>query len=118
MTFDDFWAVYPRRVAKLDAQKAFAKALKIAPAEDIIAGARRYAAGAREPQFTKHPATWLRSGCWMDEEMTPTPTNGVAAQREKLRQEIEQDQRSETGQDSRSFGRLQPLDWEEPRRPH
>jgi hypothetical protein len=29
----------------------------------------RYAAERRgeDPRFTKHPATWLRKGCWSDE---------------------------------------------------
>lgn len=95
--FDDFWQIYPRRVAKLDAMKAFDKALKIAPAADIIAGARRYAAIQREPQFTAFPATWLRAGRWMDEAEAPRLT-GVAAERERLRQEITDEQHGIQGQ--------------------
>jgi hypothetical protein len=66
--FDQFWAVYPRQVAKLAARKAWDKAVEIAPAEKIIAGARRYARERQDanPQYTKHPATWLNGGGWMD----------------------------------------------------
>ena len=66
-TFDDFWAVYPRRKDKLDAKRAWDRALKIATAEEIIDGAKRYARIAEAP-FIKLPATFLNKGSWMDEE--------------------------------------------------
>lgn len=68
-TFDTFWATFPRRVAKLDAKRAYDKALKLATATEIIAGAQRYAAATSrtEMQFIKHPATWLRGGGWLDD---------------------------------------------------
>jgi hypothetical protein len=67
--FGRFWAAYPKHVGKLAAEKAFAKALKLADAEALIAGAKRYAAerAGQDPKFTKNPATWLRDGCWTDE---------------------------------------------------
>jgi hypothetical protein len=68
--FDRFWSVYPRRVAKEAAAKAFTAALKrgIEP-ETLITGAQRYAVerAGQEPRYTKHPATWLNGGCWEDE---------------------------------------------------
>jgi hypothetical protein len=73
--FAEFWAVYPRRVGKLDAEKAFAKAIEQADAETIIVGAKRYASErvGQDSKYTKHPATWLNKGCWSDE---PTRTDG------------------------------------------
>jgi hypothetical protein len=72
--FDRFWTAFPKHVGKLDARKAFAKALQQASADELIAGAQRYAVTERArieregtPQFTKHPASWLRAGKWMDE---------------------------------------------------
>jgi hypothetical protein len=66
--FDRFWQVYPKQVDRLAAEKAFGKALKLVPAEQIIEGAGRY---ARDPErigrgerYTKHPANWLRDGSW------------------------------------------------------
>src|SRR5205823_2940917 len=40
--FDEFWAVFPRRVGKQDAKNAFAKAIKLTTAQTIIDGASRY----------------------------------------------------------------------------
>jgi hypothetical protein len=66
--FARFWAVYPRPAAKFAAEKAFAKAIELASADVIIEGARRYAGerAGQDPKYTKHPATWLRGGCWDD----------------------------------------------------
>lgn len=68
-SFEEFWKVYPRHVAKGTARRSFEKALKTASAGTIIAGARRYAAerAGQEPKFTKHPTTWLNAECWTDE---------------------------------------------------
>lgn len=66
--FDEFWAAYPRKDDKGRARKAWVAALKKAPAERIIEGARRYAAtpgllrdGAR---FVKLPTSWLNAEAW------------------------------------------------------
>lgn len=69
MSFDTFWQCYPRRVAKLEAKKAYEKALKSATHQEIMAGVERYAIHTRntEHQYIKHPASWLRAGCWEDE---------------------------------------------------
>ena len=77
-SFTDFWSVYPRKVGKVDALKAYAKALKIATAEEILEGAKRYAQDPnREMQFTAHPATWLNRGSWNDDPLPrKTPQNG------------------------------------------
>lgn len=67
--FDQFWTIYPKRVGKLAAAKAWDKALKQATADQIIDGARRYAVERQDenPQYTKHPSTWLNGGHWMDD---------------------------------------------------
>jgi hypothetical protein len=65
--FEDFWSVYPRKVGKGEAKKAFRNALKRATAEEIIAGAKRYAASKPEPEYTKHPGPWLNADRWADE---------------------------------------------------
>lgn len=72
-TFDDFWAVYPRRKAKEAARRAWAKAVKKVEPAVIVEGARRYAAECqgRDPKYVRHPATWLNGGCWEDEPDTP-----------------------------------------------
>jgi hypothetical protein len=65
--FEMFWNVYPRKVGKQAAIKAFTKAIKSASVEDIVAGASRYADDPnRSDTFTAHPTTWLNAGRWAD----------------------------------------------------
>jgi hypothetical protein len=73
--FEEFWAVYPLKKAKAEAAKAYGAVIKkkqATPAE-VLAGAMRYAAerSGQDSKFTKHPATWLRAGCWADEPTIP-----------------------------------------------
>jgi hypothetical protein len=67
--FELFWNTYPRHVAKGGARKAYAAALKKAPAADILAGAQRYATdrASQDPKYTRYPTTWLNQECWTDE---------------------------------------------------
>lgn len=74
--FARFYAIYPKRVGRDGAARAFERALKRAPLETIIAGAVRYRDDPRRSaQFTKHPATWLNQGCW-DDELGPVAATG------------------------------------------
>lgn len=75
--FDEFWATYPRREAKAAARKAWDKATTRASPEQIITAAAAYRdLPTRDPQYTKHPATWLNNDCWLDER--PPPGNVIA----------------------------------------
>lgn len=66
--FTEFWSVYPRRVARGDAEKAWKAALKKAKPDTIIDGARRYGSvPGREMHYTAYPASWLRAERWTDE---------------------------------------------------
>jgi hypothetical protein len=69
--FAAFWQAYPRRVARGAAEKAYHRVIRNREATEaeVLAGAMRYAAqrGGEDPEFTKHPATWLNGKCWMDE---------------------------------------------------
>ncbi len=87
--FDEFWAAYPRKVKKPDAQKAWAKALKKAPAVVIIARAAAYRDDPnREDQYTAHPATWLNADSWNDEPLPARGGTSKAAQRSNEVQEL------------------------------
>jgi hypothetical protein len=76
--FDEFWSVYPRKVGKRDAERAYVRALKVASSEEIFEGAKRYAADPnRTAEFTAHPATWLNRGSWADDPIpSKSTTNG------------------------------------------
>src|SRR5699024_9922289 len=74
--FEDFWNVYPRKVAKKEARKRFAKAVKDGTdPSTIIAGAKTYAASVvgKERKYIAHPTTWLNQGRWEDEAEEPAP---------------------------------------------
>lgn len=63
--FDEFWNAYPRKLDKAKAFRAFKSALKRATFEDILAGVIAYRNDpARNPDFTKYPATWLNADSW------------------------------------------------------
>jgi hypothetical protein len=73
-TFEGFWSIYPRKVAKGSAKRAYRNALKRASAEEILAGAQRYASTKPDPQFTAHAASWLNADRWLDEpDKLPKP---------------------------------------------
>lgn len=74
--FSTFWAIWPRKAAKLDAVKAWAKATKTTPADVICAAAQAYASSPYLPdkKFIPHAATWLNGHRWEDELPTaPEP---------------------------------------------
>lgn len=88
--FEDFWAVYPRKVGKVKARAAFKTALKSGTPESIIAGAQRYAADPnRADAFTAHPTTWLNRGGWEDEPLPARSVGPVDRQGDILRREME-----------------------------
>lgn len=69
LPFDAFWSVYPRRVAKGHARKAFDKACKLAPAEQIISAAAKFSevSADTDKQYIPHPTTWLNGERWDDD---------------------------------------------------
>lgn len=70
--FDDFWSVYPRKVGKDAARKAWDKRIKqkVDPGR-MIEGAKWLAAHLPEGgiKFVPHPATWLNQGRYDDERL-------------------------------------------------
>jgi hypothetical protein len=70
--FSEFWACYPRKDDKGHAKAAWTKALRKAPADVIIAGARAYQF-SDDPRYLPLPTTWLNGERWKH------PGNGVAA---------------------------------------
>ncbi|MET9262358.1 hypothetical protein [Amycolatopsis sp. NPDC004079] len=74
--FQEFYAAYPKHVGRKAAESAWQRALRSGGEPDaMIAGAKRYAEerAGENPQYTKHPATWLNQGCWEDDPSPPRP---------------------------------------------
>jgi hypothetical protein len=74
--FDEFWALWPRKVAKLNAQKAWAKATKKVSSGVILPAVLAYAKSVRgkDQQYIAHPATWLNGERWNDFTQSAAPT--------------------------------------------
>ena len=64
--FDEFWKLYPRKVQRMHAEKAFKKATKRVQAEEILMGLRAQLASGEwgDRQYIPYPATWLNRGGW------------------------------------------------------
>ena len=78
MDFDQFYSFYPRKIARGEAEKAYAQQLKKGyDPKDLLAGAQCYAALVLKEKtaakFIPHPATWLRAERWLDEDLKPQP---------------------------------------------
>ncbi len=66
--FEEFWSIYPRKVSKRAALKAFESALGRASFDALLAGAIRFANDRNLPEaeFIPHPTTWLNGDRWLD----------------------------------------------------
>lgn len=76
MAFEDFWRHYPRRVAKAEAVKAWAKMPADAREKALDALPAHIAYWEQtqtEKTFIPHPATWLRGERYEDEIEIPQP---------------------------------------------
>ena len=58
--FDEFWKLYPKRIAKADALKAWNKAIKRKSPDDLLKLTKLYAEGKLpEMTYIPYPASWL-----------------------------------------------------------
>ena len=86
--FDDFWKIYPLKVGKGAAMRAFQKAIRTTDPEMVITGATRYKLDPNRAQaYTAHPATWLNAQRWLDEAL-PTRNLSQAEIKEKELQQM------------------------------
>lgn len=76
--FGEFWKLYPRKVAKTNAEKAFKKKCKDEQTYTaIMRGLQNYvtACKGKDPQYIAHPATWINGERWNDEVATKTKSS-------------------------------------------
>ena len=108
--FDEFWRIYPRKVGKGQARKAWLSAgRKVADFTIILALNSQLSAGMfeKEVQFIPHPSTWLNGERWSDQivaKQRPVYRNGAL---ELLAREMEGQWREPTdgvGDDLRYLG--------------
>ena len=59
-SFEEFWKLYPKKVAKSDALKAWNKAIKTKTADRLLELTKAYAEGKLpEDKYIPYPASWL-----------------------------------------------------------
>lgn len=75
--FSDFWALFPNKVGKRDAEAAFLKALHRADLATILAGLRRYAAKTDDRPWC-NPTTFLNQDRWDDQPADAPPRRSTA----------------------------------------
>jgi hypothetical protein len=73
--FESWWEMYPRKVGKGAAAKAYTKARRDVDTDTLMAGLANatqvWRATGTEPQFIPHASTWLNAGRWADEVPLP-----------------------------------------------
>jgi hypothetical protein len=68
--FDEFWSLYPRKIAKATARKAWQR---LTPEQQLMAAkaidthCQYWSAKETELEFIPHPATWINQERWEDE---------------------------------------------------
>ncbi|SDP10532.1 hypothetical protein SAMN04515671_2946 [Nakamurella panacisegetis] len=114
--FAEFYETYPRKAKRPDALKAWTSVTRKGDADQIIAGAARFAADPnRDPQFTPYPATWLRAESWNDPACLPrqsagAPSRGSTADQRltnalSVSQRLEAEERQHSNRQPLSIGR-------------
>jgi len=92
--FEQFWKVWPNKVGKLVAERAFTKAFAKHGLEPIMAGLERYLLEKPADRPWLNPATFLNQERFLDEPAAePSKTNGSNRQAEalaKLQREIDE----------------------------
>ncbi|WP_300733755.1 hypothetical protein [Pseudomonas sp.] len=90
-TFETFWSIYPRRVGKGAAVKAFEKAARgtdpIVINAAVLDHAAAWRAAGTEPRHIPHPATWLNQQRWLDEHL-PEPARAQLSAADQMARDL------------------------------
>lgn len=86
--FPQFWAAYPKKTAKQNAQRAWKKLGVTAELfRAIMAGLTQAKASSQwqreDGRYIPYPATWLNGRRWEDEQDSPPPPGGTLPQEER-----------------------------------
>lgn len=82
--FYEWWAVYPRKIAKPNAVKAYQAAVKKTTSETLLAAVGKLAGewsgrSRDELKFCPHPATWLNQERWNDYQVSTDELDAAIA---------------------------------------
>lgn len=72
-SFDDWWAVYPKKAGKQAALKSYLRIVKTVDPACLLSGLvaqEKFLIDQKERGFCPDPASWLNAGRW-DDEVTP-----------------------------------------------
>lgn len=80
---DRFWPLYPHKVSKRDAEKAWLKVIRTKADLDVCLAnttqwAQHWAATIEDEKFIPYPATYLRKGQWEDPPPDAAPRQRIA----------------------------------------
>ena len=100
VAFDDFWLLYPRRVAKKDAAKAWMRLSESDRMAAIVGVAKwRKVWATKDQQYIPHASTFLNGARWEDE----LPADAVSTYAAHQPAKIQEGQRSEMPEDVRAL---------------
>ncbi|MED1802989.1 hypothetical protein [Brevibacillus porteri] len=104
--FDEFWSVYPRKLSKADAAKAWNALIKSgASIDEIMTATRNYTdeCHGKEVQFIKHAATFLKNDRWKDHLLLDKLSNYKAKKADPRDKEIQFQQWLQQGRSPEEF---------------
>jgi len=71
--FEEWWALYPHKIGKLNAKQKYLIARRTASVGELWGGLYRYIRDKPADRPWCNPATWLHQGRWKDEPAPPIP---------------------------------------------
>lgn len=76
--FEEFYSIYPKHIGRGSARLAMKRAMKKATAEEIVAGAKRFASGCVgiDVTYIPSPERWLDGERWEDDDTSSASTWG------------------------------------------
>lgn len=94
--FAHFYAVYPNKQGRPDAMKAYKTVRRSSTLDEIMVGLHRYVQSKPLDRPWLNPATFLRQERFRDQPApVAAPLKGLAAAKQSLREEIENEQRQQ-----------------------
>lgn len=115
--FDQWWDEYPRKVSKIPARVAYAKAARLTDHAWLLSTVKAYRAAtndwaAEDRRFIPYPASWLNAGKydddqseWVDEAQRAVQAKRVAEERRSARIDESSRRRREEAEEAEAESR-------------